>query len=243
MEWNVVVIVALFIILALAGLGYKRGLVEAIWHLVSFVLILGITIFVSPYVAKFAKSNETIYNLFYSTVTTTVHVPAASGDDIDNFIVGLSLPEKVQDFILNRTGEYYGDVENAQQSLAEAVYEKLTDTILTSLAFIITFGLAALVVYIIFKMLDLASKLPVVHAANKLGGLAVGAIEGVVIVWIICGCVPFISSSEAGKYIIDCIYTNKFMKFLYEHNIFSEVMSGRIFNIVSDTAKNAVGRK
>lgn len=242
MEWNIVIIIALLIIAGLAGLGYKRGLVEAIWHLVSFFVIIGLTIVISPYVAKFAKSNETIYNLFYSTVETTVHVPAKSGEDIDNFIKGFALPDNVTNFIVNRAQKYYGDAENLQQSFAESVYSKLTDVILTSLAFVITFGLVALLAYMAFKLLDLASKMPVVHAANKLGGIAIGAIEGIAIVWIICGFIPLISTSNLGQYIIECIHANKFLTFLYEHNMLSEIMSGRIFQIVSSTAKDVVGK-
>lgn len=240
MELNTVVIVALAIVAILGIMGLKRGLIKAVWHLVSIFVILGITIIASPYVARFAKSNEKIYNYFYNVVEKKVDIPATSGDNIDKFIDSLSLPERVTRFINEKAVDFYGKAENAQENFAQSVYTKLTDVILTSLSFILTFLIVTILCYLIIGAINEASKMPVLNAANKLGGLAIGLVEGIAIVWIICGVVPLISSSKLGQYIIECIYTNKFLTFFYENNILGELMSGRIFDIVSKTAQNII---
>lgn len=231
MTWNLVAIIALVIVLALAGLGYKRGLIMSIWHLVSFVLIIGLTIWASPHVAKFAKNNEKIYKLFYSTIAKTVKVPAKSGDDIDKFIEGLHLPEKAEDVVQNFASRYYGDVEDVQKSFEEKVYEKLTDMTLTALSFLITLGLAALAVTIVFNMLDLVSKMPLLNMANKLGGIALGLAEGILIIWVACGIIPLFSATSWGGTVIEQIQANKILNALYEHNIVSTILSGKIMSV------------
>lgn len=238
MELNIVVIVALAIIVLLGLLGLKRGLIQAVWHLVSVFVILGITIIASPYVARFVKSNEKIYNYLYTAVEKRVNIPATSDEDINKFINGLSLPERVTEFVSDKANDFFGKAENAQQNFAQSIYSKLTDVILTSLSFILTFLIVTIVCFLLIRAINQASKLPVLNAANKLGGLAIGMIEGIVLVWIACGFIPLISSAKLGQYIIEGIHTNKFLTFFYEHNILGELMSGRIFDIVSKAAQN-----
>lgn len=228
---NVVSIIALIVILCLAGLGFKRGLIMSVWHLVSMIVILGVTIWLSPYVAKFAKGNEKIYGTFYSTMEKTVHVPVKSADEMDNFIKDFHLPEKAEKVVLDFASKYYGDAEDAQKSFADKVHEKLTEASLTALSFVITFGLVTLALTLIFKGLDLASKLPVINSMNKLGGIALGALEGLLIVWIAIGIVSLISVTPFGAKVVEQIQANKFLKVLYENNIVSTILSGRILAI------------
>lgn len=231
MNVNIIPVIALIIILALAGLGFKRGLIMSIWHLVSMIVILGVTIFLSPYVAKFAKSNEKIHNTVYQTMEKTVNIPAKSGDDIEKFIKDWKLPEKVEETVLKAASKYYGDAEDAQKSFADGVHEKLTDAVLTAVSFLLTFLIVTIVSSFILKALDLASKLPVVNAVNKLGGILLGAAEGILIVWALVGIATMTSMTETGAKIVEQIQANKYLKILYDHNIFSTLLSGTIFKI------------
>lgn len=231
MTLNIVSIIAIIIIAGLAGLGFKRGLIMSIWHLVAMIVILGITIYVSPYVAKFAKSNETIYNVFYSTMEKTVSVPAKSGEDIDNFIKDWHLPAKVEKVVLDFASNYYGDAEDVQKSFANKVHEKLTDATLTALSFVITFAVVTVLVSLVFKALDLASKLPLINTANKLGGIALGAIEGILIVWVLVGLAAMTSMTSAGAKIVEQIQANKYLNIMYENNLLATLLSGRIIEV------------
>lgn len=231
MNVNIIAILAFIVIIGLAGLGFKRGLIMSVWHLVSMIVIMGLTIWLSPYVAKFMKGNEKIYGTFYSTMEKTVHVPVKSSDEIDEFIKGWNLPEKAEAKVLDMTAKYFGNAEDIQKSFAEKVYEKLTEASLTALSFVITFGLVALAATLIIKGLDLASKLPVINAANKVGGIALGAVEGLLIVWIAIGIISLTGMTPFGTKLVEQIQANKFLNVLYEHNIVSTILSGKIFKI------------
>ena len=232
MNINITLIIALAVILALAGLGYKRGLIMSIWHLVSFIVVIAVTIIVSPYVAKFAKNNEKIYNTFYNTICKTVNVPVKSGEDCDKFIEGLKLPEKVEDKVLEKAKEYYPNVQTAQESLADKIHEKLTDFSITVTSFLLTFLVVFLLANMLVSGLDLLSKAPIINMGNKLGGIALGAAEGILIVWAVCGLVPMISATPLGIKIVEQIGRSKLLTFFYEHNLISTVMSGKIWELL-----------
>lgn len=229
MAFNIVSIIALAIILVLGFLGLKRGLIMSVWHLVSAVVIMALTITLSPYVTKLAKNNEKIYGFFYSKVQNTVKVPTTNTGDVEEFIKDFKLPEKVEKIATEYAVNKFADKEK-QQSFENSVHEKLTGALLTVLGFIVTLIVVAIGMTLLVKLINKAAELPVIKTFNKLGGVLLGVLEGILIIWCAIGIVPMLSATEFGGKLIEQIQADRFLSVLYEHNIVSTIMSARILS-------------
>lgn len=69
-------------------------------------------------------------------------------------------------------------------SIAMAVVESVMESIVYMILFVLSFLLLTLLLRLVAKAMDLAMKLPGVHALNGLGGAAVGLAEGVLLVFL-----------------------------------------------------------
>ena len=111
--------------------------------------------------------------------------------------------------------------------LEQYICELLTDIILNALGFFITFILAAVGMAVLCFVLDLISKLPVLHQINTLAGAAVGALEGMVVLWIAFIVITMLGSTEFGQSCLTMIGESKILSFLYDSNVLSNFLLGK----------------
>ena len=71
---------------------------------------------------------------------------------------------------------------------------------------------------LIFGALNIISHLPVIHTFNKTAGFLLGAIFGIIVVWIIMLLAIALFNTTLGAYIVRSIEENEFMKILYNLN-------------------------
>lgn len=69
-------------------------------------------------------------------------------------------------------------------SVMTAVAESMAETVLHALIFALSFALLMVLAHLAFRALDLVAKLPGLHFANRLGGAAIGLLEGVLAVFL-----------------------------------------------------------
>ena len=74
-------------------------------------------------------------------------------------------------------------------------------------------------------MLQLFTKLPLVHGINKLSGLLLGIAEGFLAVWLILYLIQVNGGSLFGIDAAASIQENTFLNFLYVHNLIGHLMT------------------
>ena len=74
----------------------------------------------------------------------------------------------------------------------------------------------------ILIMLDIISKLPILHQVNILAGATAGAIEGLVLVWIGFIIITMLGSTTFGQEALGLINDNELLSYLYNNNILSK---------------------
>lgn len=240
MNW--LLLLALALIGVFGFIGWRVGFVKTVFSLVSTIAVIIITILVSPLVTNLLKSNETISGTIQSKLESVIDLSGiaenlSSDEEKDPlaFIDGMNLPESIKDTIkesLTDTMEekeeeaanFVGDKLN---SLEIYICELLTNIILNALGFFITFIVAAVGMAVLCFVLDLLSKLPVLHQINTLAGVAVGALEGLVILWIVFIVITMLGSTGFGQSCMAMISESKILSFLYDSNILSKILLGK----------------
>lgn len=229
LEWIAGIILVVY---ALNGL--RRGLVRTVFATFTIVVSIAVAVNISPYVSRSLQ-----HTAIFETVNDYIGTTLFSGEETDTeriagqteAIQALPLPSSVKDALLeNNNNEIYNAFGITE--FKDYVANYLTCLIMNALSFIIIFLAAVILLKIIAACLDIISYLPVLHSLNKIGGFLFGAINGFVILWIVCIAATIFSGTEIGGYIYGGINDSMFLRLIYNHNYLLTVVSNLKYLIV-----------
>ena len=241
MNW--LLIVALGIIGVFAFIGWRVGFVKSVFSLISTIAVIVITILVSPMVTNMLKSNETLTETITGKLEEVIDLAGVAESlnpeeekDPTVFIDGLELPDSIKNVIKASLTEVIEEKEEEAATIAgekldaleRYICERLTDIILNALGFFVTFIVAAAGLAVLCFVLDLLSKLPVLHQINTLAGVTMGALEGLVVLWIVFIVITMLGSTEFGRNCMNMISESEILSFLYNSNILSKFLFGKV---------------
>lgn len=240
MNWLLLLAVA--IIGVFAFFGWRVGFVKSVFSLLSTIAVIIITILVSPMVTNMLKSNEKISGTIQSKLEEVIDLSGIAENlssdeekDPTAFVDGLNLPDSIKNTIKDSLADtmeekkaeaedFVGDKLNALESY---ICGLLTNIILNAIGFFITFIVAAVGIAVLCFVLDVLSKLPVLHQINTLAGILFGALEGLIILWIIFIVITMLGSTGFGQTCMAMISESKILSFLYDSNILSKILLGK----------------
>lgn len=227
MNW--ILIAVLGIIGVLGYLGLKKGFIKMVFSLVSTVVALLVAMLFSPVVAEMMKNNEAIVGFFDDKIGMIVDfTPEEAEEESESgqasLIDSLPLPEIVKDSLKeNNTVDDY--VELQAQNFEEFVRRRITNVIINALAFVITLILAVIALVILCNALNLIAKLPLLRQINTVAGLAAGAAEGLLLVWVLFAVLTMFGGTEFGRDALSMIAENPLLDYLYKNNLVSKFIA------------------
>lgn len=101
--------------------------------------------------------------------------------------------------------------------------EQIADMAVQRIAWILSFILISILLGILVHVLDIIAKLPGIDSINHIGGLVVGLLEGLLIVWILFFVIVLCQGSEWGSQMMTEIQENPLLKLLYESNVLEKL--------------------
>ncbi len=227
---NLTVLIALLIIVGLTILGYIRGLIKSVWHFAGAIIVIALTLMLAPTVANALNNNEKLREKVHEKVSRTlnINVPNADVAELNGKVEDLKLPSGLEEMFKNYIKETGESVNRKSQDMVEALYDKVTTTVITGIAYIATLIGVIIICLIAVWLLNKFFMLPGLNAVNKIGGLLIGLVEGIVIVWALCGFVSVFAATGWGATIIGHIQENPILRYFYEHNLISTVISAKL---------------
>lgn len=228
MNWVLIVVIGILAGYALTG--FAKGFLKIVYSLVSWIVILVFVICVTPHIQDYLKNNTDIYNKVVAYCEETIREQAAqeltkSGGDAsaltENEIFAAledKLPENMLEELQAQTSEM---TEGFMESYG--LYDKtavaLADLFLQGVSTLVAMIAGAIVSALLSAVLGFVAKLPLIGFANKVLGLAAGAANGLLIVWIGFYLAAALCTTELGSTIITHIYASEFLTYLYENNL------------------------
>lgn len=226
-----ILLIVVLLILAGFGLhGYLRGLVRVLFSLVAVFVTIVLATAISPYVAHFLQTQTPLYHTVEEKCVD--YLQSAVEDGIqqetqvqgDGTVFGIKIPEELQELFAenaavqagNGVAEYAGIYEKAGEFVAGQVVQRL--------AWVLSFVVILASLSVIVHVLDILAKLPVLKNINRLGGLAVGLLEGLIVVWILFLAVFLCQGTELGREMMDTIQGNAILKFINDNNILEHMV-------------------
>ncbi len=184
-------------------LGYKRGFIKVVTHLLSFFIAIFVTL------------------LFYKTLATQITNTTTLDEKINELILA-----KIQNtnFSENDSSDtffiYFESlIIDSQNTTAEYISSSLTITIIDGFSFICLFIITKLVLLIFNFIFNFISKLPIIEQFDKSGGLIYGIIQGIFIIYLAFATIYLVLPLCDNMNILHYINDSYLGKFFYEDNL------------------------
>lgn len=191
MNYIVIDLIILAVLLIFALRGMRRGLIVSLCSLIAvLVAFVGATLIsnaLTPPVSdwlepKLQPSIESAVQSVLPEGGANMELPM---DGVLQAVEDAELSEGLKDLLVGLLEEMPAlNVETLTRDMAGAVAEKAANIITYVVLFLLAFVVILLVWKLLYRTLDLVTRLPVLHAANKLGGFAFGAVYGALLLFL-----------------------------------------------------------
>lgn len=226
MNWLLIVVSAILIVNAL--IGYKMGFIKSIFSLISFVLALILTIWISPTVNKSLAENEKFHQMISEKTELMLSIDdkEAEASDQEELINDLPLPNSIKDTLIENK-------EKGENNLKEYIVDYVTGVIINAISFVLTFLVVFILLWVISFALNIISKLPLIHQMNKLAGLFMGAIQGFIIVWLLFILLTVFGGTQIGQDAFQMIQDSRILDYIYNNNLLLRIVTNAVSLLLS----------
>ena len=245
----------ILILVIFALIGWRKGVIRLVLSLVSMIITIMAAV-VTTAIKNNTNIDEniaqSIYTVLYenkevdeyfedkqvltggidisqveSHIQTVTDVVAEVGDKIN---LPESLTEAVKampDSELMSVIREYGEA-SVKEITIRLIAFRLADIVLTATAYLVIMVVVSIVLRVVVAATGLIRRLPVIKQADKLGGLIVGLVEGIAVVWIFFTVVTAISGTQAASNILVQIHGNAILESLYNCNPITSLLFSTI---------------
>ena len=223
METMLVAGVLIFLAI-MALVGYSKGFIKVVLSLAVTVVSIVISVLIAPMCEEFIKERTPVYNMIKEEMTEFVTDALGKGVDAatvqlqEEAIKKLSLPEVIEEQLVKNT-TIKDQTEQQVVSFGESIAISLTDILLNAVTIFILFSVVKIILKILINVLDVITRLPVLHGVNKLLGAGIGVLEGVLVLWVICIAITMIGGTDIGIDMLEAIAVNPILSFIYNNNL------------------------
>ena len=135
----------------------------------------------------------------------------------------LQIPDMLKNLLLNNnTEKTYKEL--AVNSFNDYVPKYMANLIMNIISFVVTWLIVVSFIWLAVMTLDVIANLPVIHGINQLLGLLLGAMQGLVIVWIGFLVITIFGSTPAGKQLLEMIEKSALLNQIYDINVFLNIL-------------------
>ena len=187
--------------------GYRRGLIKELVSLVCVFLSMAIVWFINPYVNEFIRENTSIYEKVQESCREFV------GEEYSTW---------------TGSGESHGLVQNnnsdsyqylAVTTFSDYIAQYLARMAVNGISFLISLLMSTIMVRSITWMLNLVTRLPVLHGMNKVAGALLGAVKFLIAIWIIFLALTIVCNTKVGEAALQIIKKDCILSFIYDRDI------------------------
>lgn len=228
MNWSDYVVLAIVVGFGIVGLA--RGLIFSVFKIASFFIAIILSVKLYPKAADFLAKTP-IYGNIKGSIMKSLQgryeaaIPVSgqgNGTAVDAVIDKLALPDFLKKGILDKIPAPSDMID--VQSILGNISDEITKIIVSILSLILLFLLIRLGLFIIGFILKGISRLPVIRELDRFGGLAFGALEGILMIYILFAILMIFNSSPQFTQIFDSIGASAIAKSFYQNNIIISFM-------------------
>ena len=215
-------VIAGLIMAAAFSVGRKRGAIKMIWHalawVVSFVLAAGLA---APF-SNLIEHTEFVDNIkinMEERIENGIMERAAVTQDITP--ESISKSTGIPSILIPDSLDIQGQVQKSAQAAAQTISNTVVGTCAKTASGIILFVLLRVVMTVLYYVLNIASKLPVITNVNHMLGGLMGLIGVLFAIYLILAVIALFSTDVSLSGLIESSYI---VKYFYNNNILLQLL-------------------
>ena len=163
-------------------IGYRRGFIRTFFSLFSFILSIALASYLYPRVAEWMRSTP-IYTGLKDYIIRTMGLEGVVQAHTADTIAALPLPELIRNALIQHETPNMFALLNVS-TIEEYIAGFFAGMAINIIAMVVVFILVRIILGVISGMLDIVGRLPVIRFFNNGGGLILGLLQGIIIIWI-----------------------------------------------------------
>lgn len=209
--------VAVAVLVLAAWRGYRLGIIKMLLYVAVLLITMVLSGILVRLAAEMVKNNTSLYANIEEAVADMIE-----DHEVTNIEAAMNLP--FPEYML----EEIQQAMEVDSTVADVAAEVIASQIFNAIVYICLNILIYVILRIIVSALGIVAQLPVIKEVNKLAGFAVGVLEGIVILWLLCLLLQACGSEEWAQDMFVQINNSDFLSWIYNHNL----LVGFIKNIV-----------
>lgn len=219
----------LLLVLIIFGIqGFRKGMMRAVISMISLITVILVTSWLTPHIGTYIRDNtnweeeieKRCEEVWFSELDKNIEIPVSSQM---SYIDELPLPQSMKDKITeNNNSEIYYQL--SVNSFAEYLSKYIAVGIVNGIAFLIAFLVTIAVMKLILYVVDVLTELPVIGLLNRIGGFAVGIIQGVFWIWVGFIVIVLLCDTQIGRFLMETIESDSLLLWFYNKNGFMNVI-------------------
>ncbi len=203
--------------------GFIRGFVITLFGLTSTLIIIILSIILTPKLSGYVLENTSFDVTVSEKVVELLDIEKIDEVVDEELIDGLTLPPNLKSYVKKK---YYSDFDivGKTNNLTKYIGDKLAQVSIYYLSFVALFLAISLIVNLVVSELDLLTKLPVLKQLNALAGLVLGSFIGVIVIYISCLILSFVLTVQATDKISILIEESIFLKLFFYSNPIGKIL-------------------
>ncbi len=227
MNWLLIGVLAVIILCVMYG--YWKGFIRILFSLISIVVLMAFVTISTPYIAKFLEENTSLQSTIEEKCLE--HIRASTEKNIEETLesqdtdrqkmledAGISLPDGIWESLLD-AGIGAADKVMEESGMYQTLAESMSHFIVNGIASLAAFIVGVVALFVIARLLNLVSKLPVIREVNHFLGVLAGLILGLIVVWIFLYLVAIFCTSPFGILMTDYRQRSMVLTWLYNNNL------------------------
>lgn len=226
MNWLFLMLLLMILVFIIQG--FRRGLIRTAFSMFSIVIVAVATMWLNPYIGSAIRENtdwqkkleEKCDEMLVEKLEERLEVSDVSQN---SFIEEMPLPEIVREKLEeNNNSETYQDL--AVENFAGYLSRYIAAGVMSGITFLISFVAVWILMKILLCAVDKITELPVIGGFNRLGGMLLGAVQGVLWIWIIFLLITLLCDTQMGRYLMGMIQENPVLLWLYDRNYLVQML-------------------
>lgn len=199
-------------------LGYKRGLAKCVIKILSFIIALAVAFILFKPVSNFIIDNTKIDDNIKSSIVNIIE------DDVEEkgkVSEDSNLPKSMVKIINNSIQD---SINETKMTVVNNVAEKIAEAIINICVAIGLFLVTRIILIFVKVLSSLITDLPVIKQVDKIGGVAYGLIEALLIIFVIFAIISFISPMIKDSGLIEAINKSITGTIFYNNNLLLKII-------------------
>lgn len=226
MSWLFWVLLVMLMICMIQG--FRKGLVRTAVSMVFFIIVIIVSSWLNPHVGDFIRERTDWQEKLKIQCSEFIFQGLEGQMDLSansqmTFIEELPLPQMMKDKLVeNNNSESYRQL--AAESFAEYLSGYIAHGIINGIAFLVSFIVTIIIVKMILYAVDILTELPVIGTVNRLAGMGLGAVQGILWIGIVFLLISLLYETSVGAYLVGVIREDPVLVRIYDANYLMQVI-------------------